>query len=83
MAVFLHENWRLLSYTFCDKLFFRSSLFSRVTKAFSNSFLLKGLINIQASPVTSGIEVMLEVITGVLQLMDSNGGSPKPSYRDG
>ena len=32
---------------------------------------------------TSGIEVMFEVITGALQLMASNGGSPKPSYNEG
>ena len=38
-----------------------------------------GLINTALSSRISGIEVVLEAITGVPQAMASKGGRPKPS----
>ena len=48
-----------------------------------SSSLYKGFINMAQSLVTSGIDVKLDVITGVEQLIASRGGRPKPSYNDG
>ena len=50
---------------------------------FTHNFSSLGGNKIPARPTTSGIEEVLETITGVPQAIASNGGKPKPSYKLG
>jgi hypothetical protein len=42
-----------------------------------------GFTNTAQPPVTSGNDVVLDVIAAVPQAIASSGGNPNPSYKDG
>ena len=82
-AVFSHENLKLLLKAFSSNSLFSEGLFKTFNIEDDIESLSFGSINMQESPVTSGIEVILEVITAHLHFIASKGGKPKPSYKEG
>ena len=81
--MFFQVNFKLLLYPFWPYSCNNESEFNKSIIDKESSSLYKGFIKTAQLLVTYGIEVKLDVITGVEQLIASRGGRPKPSYNDG
>lgn len=76
---FLELKVFAFSFPSCISCFLYSSLWKIVSIAVKTSSVFAGETNIPAPERISGIEEILEAITGVLECIASNTGRPKPS----
>ncbi len=79
LAQLFQVSWEVLFKPRFINMFFMFSLDNAVYIALHMLSVSYGFINIAASFVISGIDVTLDVITGVPQAIASIGGNPKPS----